>query len=323
MKTIATILMLLSVAASATAQRQMSFGKDGLFRIVQFTDTHLNQAKDSTDCVFRLISEVTAAERPELIVFTGDVVTERAPAEKWRKFVAHMDSIGLPWTVVFGNHDDEQGMTNAEIFELIRVSPTLVMEPGPEDVAGTGNFVIELLAHDSDRPANILYFLDSHSKADSQLRGIGGYGWIERSQIDWYRETAARYGGTPALAFFHIPLPEYGEALNGKEVKMTGSRNESVCSPRLNTGMFAAMKQCGDVQGIFVGHDHDNDYIANHHGIALAYGRFSGNSITTYGRLEPGARVIIVGAGEKSFETYIRLRGGEKINHCVFPESLK
>ena len=323
MKTTIAILMLLSVATAATAQRRMSFGEDGRFRIVQFTDTHLNEKKDSTDCVFRLISETVAAERPDLIVFTGDVVTERGPAGKWRKLVAHMDSIALPWTVVFGNHDNEQGMTNAEIFELIRTSPKLVMDAGPADVAGTGNFVIELLPQGSDRPANILYFLDSHSRADNQLGGIGGYGWIERSQIDWYRAMVAHYAGTPALAFFHIPLPEYGEALNGKDVKMIGSRNESVCCPRLNTGMFAAMKQCGDVQGMFVGHDHDNDYIANHYGVALAYGRFSGNSVTTYGKLEPGARMIVIREGEKTFETYIRLRSGEKINHCIFPESLK
>ena len=35
---------------------------------------------------------------------------------------------------------------------------------------------------------------------------------------------------------------------------------EKACAPKLNTGMFAAMKEAGDVMGVFVGHDHDNDY---------------------------------------------------------------
>ena len=48
---------------------------------------------------------------------------------------------------------------------------------------------------------------------------------------------------------------------------------EEACAPKLNTGMFAAMKESGDVMGIFVGHDHDNDYAVMWKGILLAYGR--------------------------------------------------
>ena len=39
-----------------------------------------------------------------------------------------------------------------------------------------------------------------------------------------------------------------------------GTRMEKACAPAINTGMFAAMKEAGDVMGTFVGHDHDNDY---------------------------------------------------------------
>lgn len=58
---------------------------------------------------------------------------------------------------------------------------------------------------------------------------------------------------------------------------------EKACAPLLNTGMFAAMKEAGDVMGTFVGHDHDNDYSVMWHGILLAYGRLQVEirSITT------------------------------------------
>ena len=54
----------------------------------------------------------------------------------------------------------------------------------------------------------------------------------------------------------------------------------------LNPGMFAAMAECGDVMGTFVGHDHDIDYVVAEKGIALGYGRFRATirPTTTCGR---------------------------------------
>ena len=71
----------------------------------------------------------------------------------------------------------------------------------------------------------------------------------------------------PALAFFHIPLPEYNEAARTENAILRGTRMEEACAPKLNTGMFAAMKEAGDVMGMFVGHDHDNDYAVMWKGI--------------------------------------------------------
>ena len=42
--------------------------------------------------------------------------------------------------------------------------------------------------------------------------------------------------------------------------------------------MFAAMKEAGDVMGVFVGHDHDNDYAVMWKNILLAYGRYTGGN---------------------------------------------
>lgn len=106
--------------------------------------------------------------------------------------------------------------------------------------------------------------MDSHSY--SPLKDVKGYNWLTFDQINWYRQQSAAYkaqnGGQPvsALAFFHIPLPEYHEAVRDENAALRGTRMEEACSPRINTGMFAAMKEAGDVMGVFVGHDHDNDY---------------------------------------------------------------
>lgn len=57
--------------------------------------------------------------------------------------------------------------------------------------------------------------------------------------------------------------------------------------------MFAAMKEAGDVMGMFVGHDHDNDYAVMWKDILLAYGRFTGGN-TEYNHLPNGARIIVL-----------------------------
>ncbi len=105
----------------------------------------------------------------------------------------------------------------------------------------------------------------------------------------------------PALAFFHIPVPEYDEVWEAGLA--TGTKEERVECPKINTGLFGAMVQMGDVMGTFVGHDHDNDYCGTLHGIRLCYGRVTGYNC--YGKLQRGARVIQLTEGRRDFETWI------------------
>ena len=54
--------------------------------------------------------------------------------------------------------------------------------------------------------------------------------------------------------------------------------------------MFHAALTRGDVKGMFVGHDHVNDYIGSYYGIRLAYDASIGYA--TYGGEMKGGRVI-------------------------------
>jgi hypothetical protein len=86
--------------------------------------------------------------------------------------------------------------------------------------------------------------------------------------------------------------------------------------------MFLAMLESRDVMGVFVGHDHVNDYIGLRHGVALGYGRFSGTA-TTYNKGQHGARIIeLNNTGNRNFKTWIRLRDGEIINNIQIPDDL-
>ncbi len=137
-------------------------------------------------------------------------------------------------------------------------------------------------------------------------------------------ENSARYtkqnGGTPipSLAFFHIALPEYNQAASDETAILVGTRKEKACAPQLNSGLFASMKEMGDIQGVFVGHDHDDDYAVYWKGILLAYGRYTGGN-TVYNNLTNGARVIEMTEGENGFKTWIRLKDNEIINKVNYP----
>ena len=83
--------------------------------------------------------------------------------------------------------------------------------------------------------------------------------------------------------------------------------------------MFCSMIEKKDVMGIFVGHDHDNDYIGIDQGIALAFGRTSG--VDAYGKLERGSRIILMYEGESQFDTWIRTKEGTQFKY-YYPSGL-
>ena len=46
----------------------------------------------------------------------------------------------------------------------------------------------------------------------------------------------------------------------------------------------------GQIDAVFCGHDHDNNFVGIHHGIKLCYGNITGYQC--YGDLERGVRII-------------------------------
>ena len=65
----------------------LQFNKNGEFKIVQFTDIHFKYGNPASDIALKRIGEVLDAERPDLVVFTGDVVYA-APADTAMRKVA-------------------------------------------------------------------------------------------------------------------------------------------------------------------------------------------------------------------------------------------
>ena len=267
-------LVSLCMTAFCFAQKsELQFNKDGKFKIVQFTDVHFKYKNPASDIALERINQVLDEEQPDFVIFTGDVVYS-APADKGMlQVLEQVSKRKLPFVVTFGNHDNEQGMTREQLYDIIRQVPGNLM-PDRGSVLSPDYVLTVKASSDAKKDAAVLYCMDSHSY--SPLKDVKGYAWLTFDQVNWYRQQSAAYtarnGGKPlpALAFFHIPVPEYNEAASDENAILRGTRMEEACAPKLNTGMFTAMKESGDVMGIFVGHDHDNDYAVMWKGILLA-----------------------------------------------------
>ncbi|QGY46291.1 hypothetical protein GM418_22290 [Maribellus comscasis] len=305
------ILVLLVTVNNVTAKIKttLRFGENGKLKIVQFTDIHFKYNSYKSDSALALMKNAVEAEKPGLVILTGDVVCSDNTKQAWLALAKIFVDSKVPWAVVLGNHDVEYELTNNQIMETVSELPYCVSVTGSKKLSGSGNYIIPVQSADSKETKAILYFLDSHSGLGKEST-LGSYDWIKNDQVQWYRNESAsmtkKNGGKPypALAFFHIPLIEYNEVW-GKETTV-GVKEEDVCSPDINSGMYNAFLESGDVMGMFVGHDHVNNYIGCLHGICLAYGQATGRE--TYGNIGKGYRVIELYEGQRKFDTWVRIK---------------
>ena len=165
------LLLLLSVLFCActsqydvTVEKPEIRFKDGKLRIAQFTDVHWDtgeSAKGSDEHLPKTIKNIVESENPDILVFTGDVVTGYPLVEGWRVFIDLMHEIGIPYAVVMGNHDPETAAeigadgksirweTQAardSIFTYLEQSPLFLGERGPAELKGMGHYTVPVLA---------------------------------------------------------------------------------------------------------------------------------------------------------------------------------
>lgn len=313
-------LTMLMCIGQAFAQNTLRF-KKGLFKIVQITDLHYKLGVKASEQGLACVREMVQTEKPDLVVVTGDIIYS-APADSTLSVVLKtFAQLGVPFCMTFGNHDYDFKTPAVALYNQMQKTPNCVM---PVLQGKNTDYSLPILSSNGKRTAAVLYCIDTHNKP--AIGGIGGYQWISHNQITWYRQRSMVYrqknGGrpVPSLAFLHIPLPEFNYATANTQCPMYGSRLEKAYSPSLNSGMFASIKEMGDIMGVFCGHDHDNDYAVSYFNVLLAHGRFSGGN-TEYNHLTRGARVIVLKEGKREFDTWIREVGGNVLYRTTYPKS--
>lgn len=272
--------------------------RNGNFRVMQVADTQ-ESANVAIDTI-RFISAALESEKPDLVVLTGDQIKGYSSSFQGKNgkenvknalkaIVAPFEQKGVPFAVTFGNHDRDSALTNDEQFEIYKESPMFVYADAARD-DDKGTYCLEV-KDDNGETKRLIYLFDSHAKAED-----GGYSAVQDYQLDWYRGVRDSYANPlPSIAFQHIPTPEFFDVIKQvkrftpKSVRAYGNHKnewyvldphncglrdfmgETPAAPFKNTGEIDAFLEKKEVEGLFVGHDHNNSFVADYKGIKLGY----------------------------------------------------
>lgn len=312
-----------------TTAKPLKF-KDGKFRIIHITDTHLDD--DNIEQSVFLIEKSCEREKPDLAVITGDNVSNEDDSSVTKgyidKLMSVFDKLGIPAAVTFGNHDSETGsMSREELMVYYNTHKSSISVDDGEELSGCGTYNIPVLSQDGNSLKFNIWIFDSHDYEDNY------YANVFEDQVKWYKEKSDSLrrmnGGEKvySLAFQHIIVPEIYEALKKTDRKKPyafrhmynkdeyymfdagrknyGTLNETPCCGYYNHGQFAAMVEKGDVKAIFTGHDHTNAFGVEYKGIDILNSlstRFNGDAFST----QYGYRIIDIDENKPSeYKTYV------------------
>ncbi|MBQ6585801.1 MAG: metallophosphoesterase [Coriobacteriales bacterium] len=270
----------------------LCFHADGSFRVMVVSDLHATGGSLDTHVAERM-DMLIHLERPDLVILGGDNVWRVKTLGEFegcvRDIVAPLEERGIAWCHVFGNHDDWEGCPGKEEQQRFYESfDHCVSCAGPQDVPGVGNYILPIEAHNGDGPAFLLWALDSGGFLSYEARELfmardSAYAGFEKSpyeplkceQVLWYMNASktleARFGRKiPGLMCFHIPLQEcYNAWINREDVNWDGHKGEDISASEINSGMFNAILERGDIHAMVFGHDHMNDYMVEYAGVKL------------------------------------------------------
>ena len=295
----------------------LRFRKDGSFHILMISDFHAGAA-----CSPKLIDGVEALVKhtsPDLVLVGGDQClrgeTKEALASYMARIMEPVLSRSLPWAAVFGNHDRETDHPVELEMEAYKTLPGFLGEAGPEEVSGCGNYCVPVFGADGS-PAYHIFALDSFSEVRDFRRNFGlpettrfqlprpmcsgsCQSTVMFDQVMWYYNESLRREKEagkklPAMMMMHVPLPEMwlmGE--NPEECEVRGNKREAVCCSELNSGMFMACLQRGDVKGIFFGHEHLCDFDGTYCGIRMGYDGAVGYNMSAHDDLRGGREILL------------------------------
>jgi hypothetical protein len=242
------------------------------------------------------IRSLIAQTDPDFIFITGDVVYGRydnnGSALKWLSDL--MDSFCIPWSPVFGNHDNEAKVGVDYQCGIFEESEYCLFNRG--EVTGNGNYTVGIAV--GDELVRVVHLLDSngctHSDDPSVMKKKGIYPdqfeLVEKNTLAIRRECGKN---VPAFLGFHIPHSIFHEAEVEKGY-FTSERNYYVIGVDVEAkdGDFgfkldacdtfgtdvdiAEFSKQNDIEGIFIGHHHNTATVINYKGIKLVFGLKTG-----------------------------------------------
>lgn len=295
---------------------RLSCDENGDFTTMILADVHATGpiSMGSREKIKMIVDE----EEPDLIIFTGDNAccqNEEELRKALDSIVGYIEEKQIPWCHVYGNHDHEGGMTKAQMQAVYESYPHCLSKWGDKSLTGVGNYVLPIYEYESDDISSLVWCLDSGNYLseedekglipvkDTDYSGWTGthYDYIHADQIAWYYQSSQfleEYYNDflPSIMAFHIPLQEtYYAWQNRSKLSYTGEKNDPVGASQINSGLFTALVERGDVLAVVNGHDHINDYMVEYMGIKLCYSPVA----STHGYHDDAMRML----GSRIFKT--------------------
>ena len=273
------------------------------FKILNLSDPQLSDQEWADEHLNRKILEYTIAElvkqvHPDLITISGDLAW--ANHDYAYKMLADcLDSFGIPWAPVWGNHDNQGGAeTVNRIAEKYLTYKNCLYEKG-DPAYGNGNYVI--MIEENSVPVAAVFMIDSHDRdAFIDENGEEQTAWskLTEPQLKWLAaelDSLSAIGCKDATLVMHIPIYAYREASRaaykkdidlssvtlqmaaGSEVwnegytDSVGVQYEGVGSYVHDDGVLEILKDSKIVHHVISGHDHVNNWKIRYEGINLIY----------------------------------------------------
>ena len=312
--------------------KTIQFNSNGKLRILHITDTHL-KLNHNFDPTIWLVEKACELETPDIVVLTGDIVTNSVNAEDTKRMINALMNIfekrNIPVAVTFGNHDSEQGaMSREELMAYYNTFSCSVSVDDGEELSGCGTYNIPVLSSNGENVKFNLWVFDSGDYDEN-----GHYSCVKPDQIDWYNKTYDKLKENNngekinSLVFQHIIVGEIYDVLEKSDSKKPyaykhlynddeyyrfdpeqinyGTIREFPCPGYENYGQFNAMVEKGDVLAMFSGHDHTNAFGVKYKGIDIV-NSLSTRYIGLFHSTQCGYRVIEVDENDTStYETRV------------------
>ena len=188
--------------------------KDRDFVVLNLSDPQMNAFEWADTHPYAPILKYTIDQlikynKPDLITVTGDMAYP-GDYESYELFAQLLDSYGIPWTIVWGNHDHQSGIEPIlQAAELFKKHPLCQFEDG-DPAFGNGNYILGVC--DGDSPITALFMIDSHNSIEATMPN-GERKWVYDKlwpdQLVWINEQAKQLkseGYKDAIMMMHMPM---------------------------------------------------------------------------------------------------------------------
>lgn len=213
------------VFASAKSDTTLQFDENGHFKILVLAD--IQSGFPVGEALKAYIAEAIDASDPDLVVFLGDNIMsadDGTVESYWKGYdevFPILESKGVPFTFVFGNHDDESAptVTKEEMLEKYQSYDGCLAYDADPSLHGCATHNLPILSSDGNKVVYNLWFFDSGDYVDNEDGSRKGYDCVRADQIAWYEAESAKLkaanGGevVPSLAFEHIIPQEATQAV--------------------------------------------------------------------------------------------------------------